>query len=333
VKIAERIHQISIPTPFYVGPINAYLIEDDPLTLIDTGLKTEEAERALRAGLAELGLACGDIGLIVVTHSHLDHYGLAATIAAEGGARVAAHPLEVFDLEERHAYSSPDDVRIQRTERFLLQSGLPEEKLDLILTRHPAFQQFRDPVGVTELVDEGDVLKLGSRELRVIHCPGHSPGMINLHDPEARILFSADNLLSHISPVPLINFPRDPSKPRGHSLADYIATIRRIKTFDIDIAFTGHGDIVHDVKGLIDSMIGHHEVRKRRVLEFLGGGPKTAFEVCCHLFPNMEPYHTYLGMSEAVGHLDLLETEGAARRIERNGTIRFVAADGHEHSR
>ncbi len=147
--------------------------------------------------------------------------------------------------------------------------------------------------------------------------------MINLYDPASKVLLSGDNVLKHISPVPLINFPREPSKPREHSLADYLATLRRLKTLDIDLVLTGHGEIIHDLKEIIESIKVHHEVRKHKVLKFLDGSPKTAYDVFNHLFPDVEPYHTYLGMSEAVGHLDLLETEGLIEMEERDDKYYF----------
>ncbi|UCD58395.1 MAG: MBL fold metallo-hydrolase [Candidatus Hydrogenedentota bacterium] len=325
MQVTKHIHQIPTPTPFYVGPINTYLIEDEPLTLVDSGLKTEEAAGALRSGLAELGFDFGDIEQLVITHSHLDHYGLMATIAAADAPRVFAHPLEVYDLQSARGYNSPDDIRYTRTENFLRRSGLPEESFEMILIRHPIFEQLRDPIEVTDIVEDGYTLKLRHRELIVIHCPGHSPGMINLFDPAAKILFSGDNVLKHISPVPLINFPRDPSQPRAHSLDDYIGTLRRLRKYDIGLVLTGHGEIIQDVKEVIDSIILHHEVRKRKVLKFLDGCPKTAYDVCCHLFPKMEPYHIYLAMSEAVGHLDLLVMEGLVKTEVKDGKIYHIA--------
>jgi glyoxylase-like metal-dependent hydrolase (beta-lactamase superfamily II) len=325
LKVADRIYLIPTPTPFPVGVVNAYLVEDEPLTLIDSGVKTGEALEALRSGLAEVGLRFADIEQLLITHSHLDHYGLMAAVAAEGNPRVYAHPLEVFDLQNPYGYAAANDERYQRIERFLLKWGLPEEALEMILMRHPVFEQLREPIKVTDTVTDGDRIRMKHKELLVIHCPGHSPGMINFYDPSAKVLFSGDNLLKEISPVPLIHFPSDSSKPRVHSLADYLATVQRLKSFDIDMALTGHGDIIHDVKGVIDSIIMHHEVRKQKVLRFLDGSPKSAFDVCAHLFPEIDQIQIFLGMSEAVGHLDLLETEGAVRRQEIDGKIYFTA--------
>ncbi|MBL8187943.1 MAG: MBL fold metallo-hydrolase, partial [Acidobacteria bacterium] len=68
-----RIEKLVIPTPFPVGPINIYLVVEDPLTLVDTGPKTEEALAALRQQLHQLGFAIKDIQRVILTHTHEDH--------------------------------------------------------------------------------------------------------------------------------------------------------------------------------------------------------------------------------------------------------------------
>ena len=324
MKVAERIYQIPTPTPFYVGPINAYLIKDDPVTLVDSGVKTGDAEEALRSGLAELGLEFGDIERLVITHSHLDHYGLAAAVAAEGNPRVCAHPVEIFDIESELGYTSPDDVRNDRAEKFLLESGLPEDKLSLNLSRHPVFQELRQAVKVTDPIEEGDTLEFEHAKMEVIHCPGHSPGMINLYDRSERVLLSGDNILKHITPVPLLNFSQDPAEPRSHSLADYMETLEKLKEFDIDLVLTGHGEIVDDLREVIESVTLHHEVRKKKVLKFLRKSPGTAYDVCNHLFPGLDPLHMFLAMSESIGHIDILEEENAVEMEKRDGLNYFV---------
>jgi glyoxylase-like metal-dependent hydrolase (beta-lactamase superfamily II) len=178
---------------------------------------------------------------------------------------------------------------------------------------------------VSDTLEDGDLVEFEHATRTVIHCPGHAAGMINLYDPAAKVLLSGDNVLKHISPVPLLNFPRDPAKPRARSLADYLATLRRLKEFDIDLVLTGHGEIVHNLREIIDSITLHHEARKRKALKFLRRKPGTAYDVCNHLFPDMEPLHLFLAMSEAVGHLDILETDGAVTMEKRNGLNYFSA--------
>ncbi len=85
----ERTVQIQAPLP-HIRSVNIWLLRGDPLTLIDTGPRSDAALTALEAGLAREGLRIEDIELVIPTHHHLDHTGLTATIVARSGARVAA---------------------------------------------------------------------------------------------------------------------------------------------------------------------------------------------------------------------------------------------------
>src|SRR5215216_3232456 len=82
--------EIQLPVP-YLGFVNLWLLEGDPLTLIDAGPCNPEAMKALEERLAALGLTVEDIELVLITHHHLDHSALAATIKKRSGARIAAH--------------------------------------------------------------------------------------------------------------------------------------------------------------------------------------------------------------------------------------------------
>src|SRR5438067_11673241 len=87
-----KIVPISLPTPFYIGAVNVYLVKEDPITIIDTGPKTGEAVDALRAALRHNGLTTGDIRRIVLTHAPEDHCGLPRSPRGEAkDAEVVVH--------------------------------------------------------------------------------------------------------------------------------------------------------------------------------------------------------------------------------------------------
>src|ERR1044072_6033739 len=90
-----KIIPIALPTPFYIGAVNVYVVKEDPITLIDTGPKTRDAVDALRAGLRKNGMTTGDIRRIVLTHAHEDHCGLARSLRDEAkDAEVVVHDWE-----------------------------------------------------------------------------------------------------------------------------------------------------------------------------------------------------------------------------------------------
>jgi len=95
---------LSIPTPFYVGDVNVYLIKEDPITLIDVGPKTDKANEALRRGLKNHGIRFSDVRRIVLTHAHEDHCGLARRVRDESkNAEVYIHSWETGHLFGRLA--------------------------------------------------------------------------------------------------------------------------------------------------------------------------------------------------------------------------------------
>src|ERR1051326_25888 len=135
-----RIIPISLPTPFYIGAVNVYLIKEDPITIIDTGPKTREAIDALRAGLRANGLTTGDVRRIVLTHAHEDHCGLARSLRDE------ATDAEVFvhDWETGHRAG-----RLEHEEnlRLLQRAGVPEDEIEKMRGLYNRMRKYADSFG------------------------------------------------------------------------------------------------------------------------------------------------------------------------------------------
>ena len=118
------IHRLQIPTPFAVGRVNCYLIEDEPLTLVDTGPNSGKSLDELERQLSALGRSLEEIELVVLTHQHIDHLGLVEIIASRSGAEVAA-----IDVVAPFIENFGDDVELddQFAASLMLRHGIPED--------------------------------------------------------------------------------------------------------------------------------------------------------------------------------------------------------------
>src|ERR1700755_854389 len=106
------VHRLAVPTPFAVGKVNAYLIEDDPLTLIDGGPNYGRGLDVLRESIAAHGHSIEDIGLSLLTPTHSAHPGRAEIVVEHSGAEVAAlgaaaERLANYDAEAEAADKLP----------------------------------------------------------------------------------------------------------------------------------------------------------------------------------------------------------------------------------
>src|SRR5207248_4605365 len=166
------IHQLALPTPFLVGRVNCYLIEDEPLTLVDTGPNSGKSLDELEQALAVPGYAVEDLGLIVLTHQHMDHLGLLEILARRSGAQVAALHLLAPYLESFSRSATADDEFAQAVMR---RHGVPDDLATVLGSLAAAFRAFGSSGSVTRTLCEGDALEFRDRTLRIFHRPGHSP--------------------------------------------------------------------------------------------------------------------------------------------------------------
>jgi len=307
---------ISLPTPFYIGPVNVYLIKEDPITIIDTGPKTPEAVDALRAALRKAGLTSGDIRRIVLTHAHEDHCGLARSLRDE------AKDAEVFvhDWETGHRAA-----RLEHEEnlRLLQRAGVPDDEIQAMRQLYEEVRQYADSLDdehCRQLAD-GDELEFGNGALRVVHTPGHTPGSCSFLREADRTVIAGDCVLKRITPNPVISpDPIDPSR-RFRSLAEYLVSLARVRSFAPTLIFGGHGEPISDFEELFNRYLKLIRERQAKVISLIPKSGATAWEVSRAMFPETGDVHRFLAVSEAVAHLDYAQSEG---RIE------LELADGRE---
>jgi glyoxylase-like metal-dependent hydrolase (beta-lactamase superfamily II) len=325
----EHLHAIELPTPFPVGPVTVYLADapGEPLTLIDTGPRTDATRAALDAGLERLGHAVPDLERIVVTHAHADHFGLAADLVAESQAEVLSHAWNVAALGD---YAGDRERRVAFYAALLQRAAVPAEIMIAIGQATGSVHRHARPVAVDITLQEGDTLQLASCGWQVLHTPGHSAGLICLYEPVSRTLLSSDHLLADISSNPVVEPTPPGERERPRSLALYRQSLERVATMGIHVALPSHGPVIHDVAGLVRQRLDFHQRRMDRVVEALRQGARTTWDVTQALFPNLSPLDTFLAISEAIGHLELLELEGSITSSSEGDVVVWRLAQRHE---
>lgn len=304
--VAPGVWRLVLPTPYAVGPVNAYLLLGSEPTLIDAGPATPEGVEALLAGLAAAGVEPGDVRRVVLTHAHPDHYGGLALLRGAGW-EVAAHPRALLWMSGDPALL---EARVSFYLGFLRLAGVPDATLRAMEREGLGLRQYPRGVGVHRFLEEGDVVPAGDDLLVVHHTPGHASSAVCLERPRDGLLFAGDTLLGHISSNALVEPVDSWSGERRHSLPEYLRTLIRLQTMAVRLVLPGHGDPVCDPGALVSRRLKFYELRRDRVLELLGAGPASVYALCLSLFPDLEEDQLFLALSETVGYLDLLEEEG-----------------------
>ena len=307
--------------------MNAYLLKGEPLALVDPGPQTTEAFEALVSGLNAHGTRLEDVELILLTHQHEDHVGMAQAVAHASGAAIAGVPKLARLIRDYDASMDIEDRYIKAT---MLRHGVDAEAAAALERSFRGFRRFVRSAEITHVVDEGSSVIAGGRELAVLCAPGHSPTDTLFFSEADGVLFGGDHLLERISSNAIAHWPIDDREPedsaaapdRRRALIESIASVRRTSELEVSLVLPGHGRPFTDHRGIIERRIAMHERRARAILDTMNGAVSAA-ELGHGLWPDVPGFDAYLVLSEVLGHLELLEESGNVRGLEDGGLVRW----------
>ena len=241
-----KIHHFRLPTQFPVGMVNVYLI-GDPLTLIDTGPKTQDARNVLEESLRSAGYELGDIQRVVLTHSHVDHFGLASEIRAESSTDIYAPKSDKPTIQEfRELMEKSEPSILKKVLRF----GFPEKVAKKISQYHKFIMSSAEEVDVDFELDEGSSLRFNDGELRVVATPAHTNGSISLYEKGNR-LFAGDSVLEDYSGEGVFSV----TEPTPGAMMQ-LEGLQTLAKLDTKIIYPGHGEpITKERKRIISGRI------------------------------------------------------------------------------
>jgi glyoxylase-like metal-dependent hydrolase (beta-lactamase superfamily II) len=311
VEVPSGVYLIELPLPFSLGHINVYLVRlKSGYLLIDCGMNTDECFDALARALESAGAAWHDIRVILLTHVHPDHMGLAPRLLQLTPAKLWMHTEDAAYLEQ---LVKSEPYRAWAAE-VLRESGVAPEIIAQIGATSREIHQSFHSLQPDRLLAGGEKIPLAVGNLDVLWTPGHSPGHVCLYDRQRRVLFSGDQILEFISPNIGWHPGRDP-------LSEFLASLEELDKLDIELILPSHGAPFSGHREWIRKTIDHHAQRCNRILALLNGSPKTAANVVDGLWEReLTPFHYRFAVFEVLAHMEYLERQGKVIR-ERHDNV------------
>jgi glyoxylase-like metal-dependent hydrolase (beta-lactamase superfamily II) len=317
VDSVPGVQALPLPTPFSIGPVNSFLIEDEPLTLIDCGPNSATALVALERQLGSIGRRIEELDLILITHQHSDHSGLVEVVAERSGAEIGAFAQLAPYLAHWDAAVAQDAEYAYET---MLAHGVDPRVARAVRSVARSSRGWGATTAVHRPLADGTVNELSGRRLEALHVPGHSPSDVAFLDRDAGVAFSGDVMLAgHVSTTALaasLDPAWDGARPRP--LLDYRSSLRRLHELDLTMLLPGHGAAIEDPRELLLARIAAQDERIERTARMLEGGAHGAYELAIFERGEIAFAEVLNALSETLGQLDVLASAG---RVEERGEM------------
>ncbi|MFO8100921.1 MAG: MBL fold metallo-hydrolase [Dehalococcoidia bacterium] len=346
-EIIPGVYRLRLPLPFTplgeapigqaVGEVNIYLINGDNGWLqIDAGWNDPQTLEAYMKGLGEIGIYPENVSYIVVTHVHLDHFGLAGKLKEISGANLFLHQADRYFLDPGGKDSS--EV-VREVREWLYTNGTPDSEIPSIPEENGSRMKFISPVlpdlvfftgelGAPDIfLSGGETFSVGEFELEVLWMPGHSPGHVCLYEKTRKLFFSGDHILENITPE--IGF--NPASSSNDPLGNYLNSLRKTQQLDVNLVLPAHGDEFTGLHTRIDELFAHHEERKEAICQIVAREAQTAYSVATGV--NWIPQNGGVGwdqLDRLNRRMALMETLAHLRVLEIDNRVKSMPAEGRD---
>jgi glyoxylase-like metal-dependent hydrolase (beta-lactamase superfamily II) len=319
-RVLPGLWRLRLPLPWPGVPhVNAFAIAAvDGVILVDTGLHEPGAMLQLERALHQAGLRLEHVRLLVCTHAHSDHYGLAGPIIERSGCELWMHP----NHEHMTKAVKDRDRDLERRLEVARQSGVP----DTTLAEYESARRGQG-WGIAEIVTpdrrlvDGVEVATDLGAWRVHETPGHAPSHVVLHQPERGLLLSGDHLLGRVSLYYDYGYTPDPA-------GEFLRSLDVVDGLDVQLVLAGHGRPVRDAKVLTEANRRAVHDKLDRVRSAIAAAPRTPFELVPEVIDTDLPPAMMVGwgLSETLVYLNHLERRGEAARVDDAEPERWAPA-------
>ncbi|SDG84769.1 MBL fold metallo-hydrolase [Microbacterium pygmaeum] len=270
-EVAAGVHRLSLPLRGHsIGHVNIYALETaSEVVLIDCGWSTLQTRRHLALLLRRIGRRTNDIRMVLLTHCHSDHAGMAGWLRKKGAA-VGAHRGDTANAE--HHLDAREFVH--QTARWHAWAGVPEG-LRAEATRYALHQHdlgWRDRPDFE--LNESSVLTHGTFRLQTIAVPGHTSDSVAFLETSTGLLFTGDTLFGQSNFGPSLR-----TLHHGDPMSDYLVSIEKLTVAHVTRVLPGHNSPFTDVRSRVAANRAHHLRRADIVAGLVAHGSSTAWSI------------------------------------------------------
>ena len=317
--IGKKVFQIQL-THFSYRLVNAYLLADDPITLIDTGHLEADSFINLEQALATAGCKIDDIACIIYTHPHIDHLGGGVAINERNPSVYHvgfAGAVDAFKNQKRYNVALTENAH-----RFFDTRGAkaPPEHVTEVKRFFTDYLLCNETTGIalTKPVEDGMVVPAGGFELQVLHTPAHTPWDISLYEPRHGLLFSGDVLLEKVVSLYSTIISSD--------FDSYGSALERIEKLRLTTILPGHGMLIKQPYKVLANWNKLLARRTAKITALLQQGTGDVYDIVGSLLADQaeegDALHRLMGFVDT--YLMKLVQDGKADQVWEEDKVRYV---------
>lgn len=320
IEVAPGVRWLTMPMGGSLNHINLYLLEDESgWWVVDTGLSLP-ATTALWHTVFESQLGGRPVIGVICTHMHPDHIGQARMITDHFRCPLYMTRAEYY--QARAFSSGPGHHTSWIGREFYVRAGMSEDYLDQLRVQFE--QRSSEGMSMPEMppgyrrLQDGDILRIGGHEWRVVVGSGHSPEHACLYSASLKVFISGDQIL----PVITSNVSVHPNEPEANPLKDWMQSLDSLLALPDDLlVLPAHNLPFFGVRHRLRALMSHHEDRMLAIEEHCVQ-PALACDLLPVLFARkLDARQMMMALGEAIAHVHLL--------MHRNRIERTLHADGH----
>ncbi|MFW9878573.1 MAG: MBL fold metallo-hydrolase [Candidatus Thorarchaeota archaeon] len=330
-KIGD-VYQIKIDVPWAVRFVSLYTFKiKDKNILFDSGLDMGNWSKLFFLALKDINLTVQDIDYCFISHNHSDHVGLAGTLKQlNPKLKLLMSDITAKTLEWENEEENLDelDQEAKKVAFQMIKYGFSERQAERVIQFFSFWPQFRKYQKPDIILNDGDRIL---EDLEVIWTPGHSFGHICVFNTKKKYLFSGDHILSRITPhignyiIPKVLIKEYESYDFNNILKHYLNSLDRIDKLNPKIIFPAHQEIIYDPHKRITEIKEHHKNRLEEISRLIKDNPLPPSKISQLHFGDIDDMNSFLALSEVLGHLFFLESQGLVKSVEKNGKILYYS--------